>query len=62
MKVKQTIKKFLSPKSAQASCLTSSRRRDVDVRIKEISETHVPCLKLLPLDPTSQPLKVCKKV
>jgi hypothetical protein len=60
--MKQTIKKCSSPKSALAGCLISSRRPDVDIRIKEVSETYVPCLKLLPLDPTLQPLEVCKQV
>jgi len=48
-------------KSALAGCLTSGRRREVDITMKEVSETHVPCLKLLPLVPSSQPLKVRKK-
>jgi len=48
-------------KPALAGCLTSGRRREVDVKMKEVSETHVPRLKLLPLDSSSQPLKVRKK-
>ena len=36
MKVKQTIKKFSSLKSALAGCLTSNRRRDVEVRINPL--------------------------
>ena len=58
--MKEIILKCSALKSSFAGCLLSRTRPDVDVRIKEVSETHVPCLKLLSLGPILPHLRVCR--